>query len=388
MSGFRELFQSAVQRHDRRGRRADVDDAGPLFAIRVRPIREARARWANVAGSRLGYDGAGNRVEFVTEPKTGLKLPGTRTRRPSHGRAPRTPTPSSTRPTLEPRTMHPSPMHQSRSCPLPPLSSLTHPSPTHIPRPTPRRQYCVRGKTSVCPLTGMGVRVKRIAGVGVKVCACGLCVDPRRSPPSATRRRTQSVGRGEGPIAVRHVAEHAKVEKTARLVFARDLDSAKVSDALSERLRPALGAGSASLRAFESHFEGVQFEGAVADVLGGGRRAAHVHSGKEVGAIADPELCVALFDAYLGKDPVVPGSQSLGEQLAVTSRGEIGASASVVGCERWEGGGRDETPSTVCNASDVSTRRTTVCRRRRGADDVLGRVEGEGAFGLGRRSFL
>ena len=40
-------------------------------------------------------------------------------------------------------------------------------------------------------------------------------------------------------------------------------------------------------------------------------------------------------------------------------------------------GGRreNETPPTVCNASDVSTRRTTVCRRRRGADDVLGRVE-------------
>ena len=30
-------------------------------------------------------------------------------------------------------------------------------------------EYCTKGKTSDCaPLTGMGVRVKRIAGVGVK----------------------------------------------------------------------------------------------------------------------------------------------------------------------------------------------------------------------------
>ena len=33
------------------------------------------------------------------------------------------------------------------------------------------------------------------------------------------------------------------VEKTVRLSFARDIDSAKIRDALSERLRPALGSG-------------------------------------------------------------------------------------------------------------------------------------------------
>ena len=235
MSGFRELFQSAVQRHDRRGRRADVDDAGPLFAIRVRPIREARARWANVAGSRLGYDGAGNRVEFVTEPKTGLKLPGTRTRRPSHGRAPRTPTPSSTRPTLEPRTMHPSRCTSRAPCPLPPLSlhSRILPPPT-FPDPRPAGEYCVRGKTSGCaPLTGMGVRVKRIAGVGVKVYACGLYVDPSAARAAVgdayVGRKVSDVAKDQSLFAT--LLNDAKVEKTARLVFARDLDSAKVSDA-------------------------------------------------------------------------------------------------------------------------------------------------------------
>jgi hypothetical protein len=40
-------------------------------------------------------------------------------------------------------------------------------------------EYCTRGKTTDCPpLSGVGVRVKRIAGIGVKVYACGLYVHP------------------------------------------------------------------------------------------------------------------------------------------------------------------------------------------------------------------
>ena len=56
---------------------ADVEYDPPI-AIRMRPLSHARKLWANAAGSssRLGMDAKGNRVEFVTEPKTGLKLPG------------------------------------------------------------------------------------------------------------------------------------------------------------------------------------------------------------------------------------------------------------------------------------------------------------------------
>ena len=234
----------------------------------------------------------------------------------------------------------------------------------------------------------MGVRVKRIAGVGVKVYACGLYVDPSAARAAVgdayVGRKVSDVAKDQSLFAT--LLNDAKVEKTARLVFARDLDSAKVSDALSERLRPALGAGSASLRAFESHFEGVQFKKGQSLTFSavGGKLHTSIQ-GKEVGAIADPELCVALFDAYLGKDPVVPGGEAEPRRTARQSRHGVRSTRAPrsVGCERWEGGGRDETPSTVCNASDVSTRRTTVCRRRRGADDVLGRVEGEGAFARG-----
>lgn len=51
-----------------------------------------------------------------------------------------------------------------------------------------------------------------------------------------------------------------EVEKTVRLAFAREIDSAKVCDALSERLRPALGAESVTLKEFERHFDGLTFK--------------------------------------------------------------------------------------------------------------------------------
>ena len=70
-------------------------------------------------------------------------------------------------------------------------SRLRPPSPRPLP---PAESYCVRGKSSDCaPLSGLGVRVSRIAGVGVKVYACGLYVDVA-SALRALRRFGQPAG--------------------------------------------------------------------------------------------------------------------------------------------------------------------------------------------------
>ena len=73
MGGLAERLHGAVE-HRRAERTRRRDDApagspgtapdGPAVRIRVRPIREARRRLASAA------------VQFVVEPKTGLKLPG------------------------------------------------------------------------------------------------------------------------------------------------------------------------------------------------------------------------------------------------------------------------------------------------------------------------
>ena len=91
-----------------------------------------------------------------------------------------------------------------------------------------------------------------------------------------------------------------------------------IADALSERLRPALGKDSKSLRTFETYFDGVTFlKGQSLTFSADGGKLTTSIRGKRVGVIDDAEMCVALFDAYLGKNPVVPGAKkSLGEKLA------------------------------------------------------------------------
>ena len=223
MSGFGERMQRAARERIEASRR-DAS-AEPAFEARVRPLRQARALAANVNGA-LGVPDA---VKFVTEPKTGLRLPG---------------------------------------------------------------EFCVRGQTSDCaPLAGMGVRVKRIAGVA-EVAGDQAVFDA--------------------------LLRDARVTKTVRLTFARNLDSAKIADALSERLRPALGKDSKSLRTFEAYFDGVTFlKGQSLTFSADGGALTTSIRGKRVGVIDDAEMCVALFDAYLGKNPVVPGAKkSLGEKLA------------------------------------------------------------------------
>ena len=252
MSGFGERMQRAARERIETFRR-DAS-AAPAFAVRVRPLRQARALAANVNGA-LGVPDA---VKFVTEPKTGLRLPG---------------------------------------------------------------EFCVRGQTSDCaPLAGMGVRVKRIAGVGVKVYACGLYVHPKQARDALGDAH---VGRGVAEVAGDQAVfdallRDARVTKTVRLTFARNLDSAKIADALSERLRPALGKDSKSLRTFEAYFDGVTFlKGQSLTFSADGGALTTSIRGKRVGVIDDAEMCVALFDAYLGKNPVVPGAKkSLGEKLA------------------------------------------------------------------------
>ena len=257
MSGFGERTQRAVRERIETFRR-DASVA-PAFAVRVRPLRQARALAANANGA-LGVPSTTNAtaVALVEEPKTGLRLPG---------------------------------------------------------------EFCVRGQTSDCaPLGGIGVRVKRIAGVGVKVYACGLYVHPKQARDALGEAH---VGRSVAEVAGDQkvfdaLLRDSSVAKTVRLTFARDLDSAKIADALSERLRPALGKDSKSLRTFEAYFDGVKFlKGQSLTFSADGGKLTTSIRGKQVGVIDDAKMCVALFDAYMGTNPVVPAAKkSLGEKLA------------------------------------------------------------------------
>ena len=170
------------------------------------------------------------------------------------------------------------------------------------------------GQTSDCaPPAGMGVR-RRIAGVGVKVYACGLYVHPKQARTRSGRARRPR----RPPRSTRRRRAARRASRIRALDVRQNLDSAKIADALSERLRPALGKDSKSLRTFETYFDGVTFlKGQSLTFSADGGKLTTSIRGKRVGVIDDAEMCVALFDAYLGKNPVVPGAKkSLGEKLA------------------------------------------------------------------------
>ena len=139
-------------------------------------------------------------------------------------------------------------------------------------------------------LAGRGARVKRIAGLSVKVYACGFYVDVD--------------GARDG--------DAASYERLVRLVFARNVGGDKIVEALAERIRPAMDADSPALRAFEAIFDGVSFKkGTSLDFHATfeGELATFI-KGKRVSVIADASLCRALFDCYVGKDPVIPELKS------------------------------------------------------------------------------
>ena len=68
-----------------------------------------------------------------------------------------------------------------------------------------------------------------------------------------------------------------------------------------------MSAGSASLKTFEAIFDGVSFKkGTSLDFSRLPERAHDVREGKIVSVIDDATLSRALFDAYVGSDPVIP----------------------------------------------------------------------------------
>jgi len=147
-------------------------------------------------------------------------------------------------------------------------------------------------------LAGLGVRVKRIAGLGVKVYACGFYID-------AGAMRGMKADETMGADAFEALA---RCERSVRLVFARDVGGDKIVEALAERIRPKMSAGSASLKTFEAIFDGVSFKKGTSLDFSASSRGELTTSvkGKIVSVIDDATLSRALFDAYVGSDPVIP----------------------------------------------------------------------------------
>ena len=162
-------------------------------------------------------------------------------------------------------------------------------------------------------LTGTGVRTRTM--LKVKVYAFGLYVDPAGAKGA--------LGAWSGKTAAQLQADatfYAKLLElgfpmTLRLVMTRNVDGATMADAFDGALRPRVIAaagkgkpgGEAALDQFRGYFgetvaEGTELvfsctpEGHFTTSIGGQARAP-IHSAA---------LCWALFDVYLGGDPISP----------------------------------------------------------------------------------
>eukprot|EP00238_Polyblepharides_amylifera_P005503 CAMPEP_0196581286 /NCGR_PEP_ID=MMETSP1081-20130531/33434_1 /TAXON_ID=36882 /ORGANISM="Pyramimonas amylifera, Strain CCMP720" /LENGTH=197 /DNA_ID=CAMNT_0041901463 /DNA_START=364 /DNA_END=957 /DNA_ORIENTATION=- len=178
-------------------------------------------------------------------------------------------------------------------------------------------EFCLNdAKKNCAKLTGVGCRIKSLAGIKVKVYAAGIYLDNKVAKVELGKYSSLAKADKlkESVEMFEDVINSAAMQKTLQLVFARNLKGASVRDALSERLKPKLG-GSTEYKDFQSYFDGVQLKkgqnlsfSSVNGVL------TTQFEGKTLGCINSPALCEALFDIYLGSNPV---SKELKENLAL-----------------------------------------------------------------------
>ena len=113
------------------------------------------------------------------------------------------------------------------------------------------------------------------------------------------------------PTLPRCRRRRAQAEKTIRLVFARSVKAADVAGAFSERLIPKLGKESADLKTFQSYFAGANFaSGVVVTFSAHQGKLTTTIGGKQMGTLDSKPLAKALFEIYLGADPVAPSAKA------------------------------------------------------------------------------
>jgi len=171
----------------------------------------------------------------------------------------------------------------------------------------------VPGGTTSHVLTGTGIRVKTI--LKVKVYAFGLYVDPNGARSVLGTYSDRSARDLEGDQAFYRRILDQDFATTLRLVMTRDVGGDDMADAFDGALRPrvqraasAMGmpGGEQALDRFRSYFSlGEMTKGAqiVFSCSPDGSLTTAV-KGELQPVIKSEALCWALFDVYLGEDPI------------------------------------------------------------------------------------
>ena len=167
-------------------------------------------------------------------------------------------------------------------------------------------------------LAGFGLRTKTI--FGVKVYAMALYVDPATTLTALAPWKGKEIEVIQDDSRVYEVLLKPSSGKSLRLVMRRDVDADDMRDAFEDALEPRvkraakefnMPGGIEALRVFRTFFDLdeleknqiLDFSWTPATATGPGRLTTRV-GGVTKPAIENPALAWALFDVYLGGDPI------------------------------------------------------------------------------------
>lgn len=185
--------------------------------------------------------------------------------------------------------------------------------------------YCILTKSHCPQLAGVGVRAKRILGLkNINVYTVGLYVDGPHAKKALSKWKGSEVdGLLVHQEAFDDLVSNTHFEKSLRLVISFGaLKRSQFVSALEERLKPALDKAkepASTLKSFEALFDGVTFRKGMEVGFASHHKGQLVTQidGKQVGSINSPALVKALFDIYVGPDPVSSeAKRSFGKGLA------------------------------------------------------------------------
>ncbi|KAG6544006.1 hypothetical protein Mapa_014529 [Marchantia paleacea] len=179
------------------------------------------------------------------------------------------------------------------------------------------------GASKELVLAGAGVREKKIAFLKVKVYAVGLYVDPG-AISSLEAWKSKGTSELEKDESFFKALIDIPVEKSLRIVLARDIEGAQFWGALGEALAPRLkaaGAGAAgeqALNSFGDVFKNRPLKDKTVIFLTWTQPSTlHISITPEGRSPSAPDASIdsvallsSLYDVYLGKDPVSPSAKA------------------------------------------------------------------------------
>ncbi len=162
-------------------------------------------------------------------------------------------------------------------------------------------------------LTGIGLRTKTI--FRVKVYAIGLYVDPYGAQDIVGAYTDHTADQLRGSRRFYEILCEDNFTKSLVLTFARNVGGDDIAEAFSDSIKPRLRTAAdskempdatAELATFESFFDASKLKkGSIIELTWhSDNRLTTTVDGVAKPAIKSPALCWALFDTYLGTDPI------------------------------------------------------------------------------------